>query len=130
LLYSLRNHGIVRSISTNDYGVDLEYEFVHNNQVSGKIIKIQLKGKKSVKVNRKNQITISKLKQSTLNYWAELSFSSNVFVVIVDISTENIYVSKPIFWEAVALIDNTNKKKSIKVYSYKEASIISPVTNR
>ncbi len=48
LLYCLRNMGIVRSISSNDYGIDIEYEFVQNQQVTGRIIKIQLKATKRV----------------------------------------------------------------------------------
>ena len=85
LLYSLRNFGIVRSISSNDYGIDLEYEFVHNQQVTGRIIKIQLKAKKKVNQTKEGYITVNKLKQSTLNYWAELSYYTNVFIVLVDL---------------------------------------------
>ena len=42
-LYHLRNFGIIRDIRENDYGIDLEYEFVINDMVVGKLIKIQLK---------------------------------------------------------------------------------------
>ena len=127
LLYSLRNMGIVRSITSNDYGIDLEYELVKNDQVTGRIIKIQLKAKKKISQSKNGYVTINKIKQSTLNYWAELSYYTNVFIVLVDIASENIYISKPVFWEAIRQIDNTKKFKSIKLETYKESGIITPL---
>jgi hypothetical protein len=78
LLYHLRDFGIVRDIRENDYGIDLEYEFVMGDDVIGKVIKIQLK---SVgRINKKSP-RIGNLKQSTLNYWAELSYRVNTIIV-------------------------------------------------
>lgn len=110
LLYHLRDFGIIRDIRENDYGIDLEYEFVTGDNVIGKVIKIQLK---SVSRINKKSPRIGNLKQSTLNYWAELSYRVNTIIVGVNTDSEEIYVTFPVFWEAIAKIDNTNKLKSI-----------------
>lgn len=110
-LYHLKDFGIVRDIRENDYGIDLEYEFVIGENVIGRVIKIQLKSVS--KINKKNP-KIWNLKQSTLNYWAELSYRINTIVVAVNTIREEIYVTFPIFWDAIAQIDNTKKSKSIK----------------
>jgi len=127
LLYSLRNMGIVRSITSNDYGIDLEYELVKKNQVTGRIIKIQLKARKKVAQTKQGYVTVSNIKQSTLNYWAEISYYTNVFIVLVDIESENIFISKPIFWDAIREIDNTKRVKSIKLKTYKEPGTVTPI---
>jgi hypothetical protein len=109
-LYHLRDFGIVRDIRESDYGIDLEYEYVLNDRVVGRHIKIQLKSIN--KINRKNP-KLSGLKQSTLNYWAELSYRVNVIVVGVNTIKEELYLTFPVFWDAIAQIDNTRKTKSI-----------------
>jgi hypothetical protein len=111
-LYHLRNFGIVRDIRENDYGIDLEYEFVAGENVVGRVIKIQLKSVS--RINKKNP-KISNLKQSTLNYWAELSYRINTIVVVVNTIAEEIYFTFPVFWDAIAQIDNSKKLKSIKL---------------
>ncbi len=110
-LYHLKDFGIVRDIRENDYGIDLEYEFVIGENVIGRVIKIQLKSVS--KINKKNP-KIWNLKQSTLNYWAELSYRINTIVVAVNTIREEIYFTYPVFWDAIAKIDNTKKPKSIK----------------
>lgn len=110
LLYHLKDLGIVRDIRESDYGIDLEYEFVINDRVVGRVIKIQLK---SVNRINKNNPKIRGIKQSTLNYWAELSYRINTIVVGVNTIREEIYFTFPIFWDAIAQIDNTKKTKSI-----------------
>lgn len=110
-LYHLKDFGIVRDIRENDYGIDLEYEFVVGDNVIGKIVKIQLKSVS--KINKKNP-KIRNLKQSTLNYWAELSYGINTIIVGVNTIREEIYFTFPVFWDAIAQIDNTKKLKSIE----------------
>ena len=110
-LYHLKDFGIVRDIRENDYGIDLEYEFVIHERVRGRVVKIQLK---SVTRINKNDPKIRNLKQSTLNYWAELSYRVNVIVVGVNTTKEEIYFTFPVFWDATAQIDNTRKRKSLK----------------
>ncbi|MBF4286401.1 hypothetical protein, partial [Vibrio anguillarum] len=58
--------------------------------------------------------TISGIKQSTLNYWAQLSFKSHVVAYAVDLKTENIYISKPLFWDVISKIDRSNSTKTIE----------------
>lgn len=111
-LYHLRDFGIVRDVRENDYGIDLEYEFVAGENVIGRVIKIQLKSVS--RINKKNP-KISNLKQSTLNYWAELSYRINTIVVAVNTITEEIYCTFPVFWDAITQIDNSKKAKSIKL---------------
>ena len=88
-LYHLKDFGIVRDIRENDYGIDLEYEFVTGENVTGRVIKIQLKSVS--KINKKNP-KIWNLKQSTLNYWAELSYRINTIVVAVNTGEFNFKV--------------------------------------
>lgn len=110
-LYNMRNFGgIVRDLRENDYGIDLEYEFVSGESVVGRFLKIQLKGFEGVNTRKPR---ISNLKQSTLNYWAEVSYRVNTIVVGVDVVSERIYFTFPVFWDAISGIDNTNKRKSI-----------------
>ena len=53
------------------------------------------------------------MKQSTLNYWAELSYRVNTIVVGVDVVRERIYFTFPVFWDAISGINHTNERKSI-----------------
>ena len=110
-LYHLKDFGIIRDIRENDYGIDLEYEFTIDDSVVGKVIKIQLK---SVSRTNKKNPKIRNLKQSTLNYWAELSYRINTIIVGVNTDREEIYFTFPVFWKAIAQIDNTNRRKSIE----------------
>lgn len=113
LLYHLRKSGILRSFREADYGIDLEYEFVQKNSVTGKSIKIQLKSSKNLKIGKDGIPKISNIKQSTLNYWANISYRTNVILVAVDLSKERIYCSRPLFWEIIKEIDTTRKNKQI-----------------
>lgn len=115
LLYKLRSIGIFRNLTENDYGIDFEIEIVRNGELTGKYLKIQVKSAEKLKIRKKDNVpTISGIKQSTLWYWAQLSFSTNVLVFLVDIKSENIYLTKPIFWQASKLIDGSNKSKTIE----------------
>ena len=118
LLYHMRKKGILRSFLEVDYGIDLEYEFVHNNSLIGKTIKIQLKSSNNLRYLHDGTPKIYNIKQSTLNYWAKMSYRTNVILVAVDISQEKkekICVSPPLFWEIIKLIDPTKKNKHISL---------------
>ncbi len=115
LLYKLRKIGIFRNLTENDYGIDFEIELVSNGRLTGKYLKVQVKSAESLKIRKKDKApTISGIKQSTLWYWAELSFSTNVLVFAVDLKDEKIYLTKPIFWQATHLIDQSNETKTIE----------------
>lgn len=115
LLYALRKVGIFRNLTENDYGIDFEIELVQNNQVTGRYMKVQVKSAEDVYIRTKDKVpTVGGISQSTLNYWAELSYSTNVIVYAVNLKTEAIYMTKPIFWQATQLLDGTGKTKSIE----------------
>ena len=115
LLYALRKVGIFRNLTENDYGIDFEVELVENNQVTGRYMKVQVKAAEKIKVRKKDKVpTIGGISQSTLNYWAELSYSTNVIAYAVDLKTEAIYMTCPIFWQATRLIDGSAKSKTIE----------------
>ena len=113
LLYHLRKKGILRSFREADYGIDLEYEFVNNNNVTRSSIKIQLKSSNHLIIRKDGTPKISGIKQSTLKYWADISFRTNVILVAVDLSNERIYCSRPLFWEIVKKIDISQKNKYV-----------------
>lgn len=115
LMYHLRQKGILRSFRETDYGIDLEYEFVKNNNVTGRTIKIQLKSSNNLKPDKYGKLKIGRIKQSTLKYWSEISFRTNVILVAVDISKERIYCSRPLFWEIIKEIDQTRRSKYISL---------------
>lgn len=114
LLYKLKDIGIFRNTTDNDYGIDFELEFVESDTLIGNYLKIQVKSSDNPKINKDNIPTWSGIKQSTLYYWANLSYKSHVVVYLVDNIKETIYITKPIFWQVIKLFDSSNKTKSIK----------------
>lgn len=121
LVYKLRNLGIFRNLTENDYGIDFEIEVVNKGRLTGKYVKVQVKSAETVRIRKKDNVpTVTGIKQSTLWYWTQLSFSTNVLVFLVDIKSEAIYLTKPIFWQATRLIDGTNKTKTIEFLPVKD----------
>ncbi|WP_179007387.1 DUF4365 domain-containing protein [Winogradskyella forsetii] len=114
LLYRLKDIGIFRNVTENDYGIDFEIEFVHNDELIGKYLKAQVKSAEEVYVRNDGVPTVSGIKQSTLLYWTELSFRTHVVVFAVDLKTERIYFTKSIFWQATVLLDKSEKSKTIE----------------
>ena len=55
-----------------------------------------------------------RLKQTTQRYWAELSYNIPVIALCVDLSTETVYMTEPLFWDSVVLLDATESTKTIK----------------
>ncbi len=114
ILYKLKEIGIFRNITESDYGIDFEIEVVNGNQVEGHCVKVQIKSSDKLKVRKKDgHAIVGGIKQSTLYYWAELSYNIPVIAMAVDLGKENIYVSSELFWQAISLIDGTEKTKSI-----------------
>ncbi|QDF76947.1 MULTISPECIES: DUF4365 domain-containing protein [Shewanella] len=115
LLYKLRDVGIFRNMTENDYGIDFEIEFVENGEVIGHYLKAQVKASESLTIRKKDSVpTVSGIKQSTLHYWAQLSLKCHVIAYAVDLKTEEIYISKPLFWDAIAKLDKGNSTKTIE----------------
>ena len=114
LLYRLKDLGIFRNATENDYGIDFEIEIVHQEKVIGRYLKAQVKSAEEVFVRNDKIPTVGGIKQSTLLYWTELSFRSHVVVFAVDLSKETIYFSKSIFWQSTLLLDNSEATKTIE----------------
>ncbi|PXA04622.1 hypothetical protein DDZ13_05465 [Coraliomargarita sinensis] len=115
LLYKLKDIGIFRDQTINDYGIDFEFELTKKEELTGKIIKIQVKSSEDIKSNKDGSISVGGLKQSTLVYWAEISFSLPVVLAVVDTASENIFLSNPIFWECLEQLDGTKSSKTIQI---------------
>jgi hypothetical protein len=113
LLYKLKDLGIFRNATENDYGIDFEIEIVKGEQLSGNYLKAQVKSAKEVKIRKDGTPTVGSIKQSTLAYWAELSFRTHVIVFAVDLTSEDIYFTNSIFWQATCLLDKSNRSKTI-----------------
>lgn len=113
LLYKLRGLGIFRNLTENDYGIDFEFELVKETQVTGRVMKIQVKSAENLKIRANGTPAVGGIKQSTLNYWCELSYRTNVIAYAVDLATETIYVSQSLFWQATKAIDGGGSTKSI-----------------
>jgi len=121
LLYKLRDLGIFRNLTDNDYGVDFEIELVEDEKVTGKYVKAQVKSSENLTIRKTDSVpTVGGIKQSTLNYWAELSYKTHVIAYAVDLKTEHIYISKPLFWQAISLIDGADKTKTIEFVPHDE----------
>jgi hypothetical protein len=114
LLYKLRNIGIFRNLTENDYGIDFEIEVVLDDSVRGQYFKAQVKSAEEIYIRKDGIPTVGGIKQSTLNYWCQLSSRTHVLAYAVDLKSENVYASRPLFWQASALIDASEKSKTIE----------------
>lgn len=114
LLYKLKDLGIFRNVTENDYGIDFEIEIVHNDKLIGRYLKAQVKSAEDINIRKDGIPTVSGIKQSTLLYWTELSFRTHVIVFAVDLTTEKIYLTNSVFWQATCLIDSSDKTKTIE----------------
>jgi len=117
LLYKLRDLGIFRNLTDNDYGIDFELELVNGEIVTGKTLKIQVKSAEALKLDKDKRPSVGGVKQTTLSYWCELSYRTNVIAYAVDLATEKIYVSDGLFWQATQKIDGSEASKSIRFLS-------------
>jgi len=66
LLYRLRDLGIFRSATENDYGIDFEIEIIHEDKVIGRYLKAQVKGAEDLYIREDGIPTVGGIKQSTL----------------------------------------------------------------
>lgn len=113
--YALRDFGILRNVTTNDFGIDVEIDVVNEGSVSGRIIKAQVKASQELRLNSDGSVSVEGIKQSTLAYWMNVSRSCPVIVFAVGVRTEEIYFSEPVHKQAAALIDGTASTKTIRL---------------
>jgi hypothetical protein len=115
VLYYLRKIGIFRNVTENDYGIDFEIELVVKGSVTGRYLKAQVKSSDNLYIRKGDGVpTVGGIKQSTLRYWTEISRHTNVILFAVDLTTEQIFVSDPLFWQCAALLDGTETSKTIE----------------
>lgn len=115
LLYKLRHVGIFRNLTENDYGIDFEIEYVAGDSVTGRFIKAQVKSAEDLFIRKSDSVpTVGGIKQSTLRYWCELSYHTHVVAYAVDLKSERVYISRPLFWQASRLIDGSQNSKTIE----------------
>ena len=105
--------GIFRAQTENDYGIDVDLELEMNGSVTGISVKIQVKSSENLKLRTNGTPSIGGIKQSTLNYWCQISFRTNVMAYAVDLASEKIYVTDDLFWQATKLLDGGESTKSI-----------------
>ena len=121
--YKLKDIGIFRNITESDYGIDFEIEVVNGNQVEGHCVKVQIKSSDKLKIRKKDgHAIVGGIKQSTLYYWAELSYIVPVIAMAVDLGKEDIYICGNLFWQAISLIDGSEKTKSLDFGGFRLAS--------
>lgn len=114
LLYKLKDLGIFRSATENDYGIDFEIEIVIDDIVIGRYLKAQVKSSEDLYIRTDGIPTVGGIKQTTLAYWTELSYRTHVIAFAVDLESEKIFFTKSIFWQATILIDGSEKTKTIE----------------
>ncbi len=126
ILYKLRELGILRNVTAQDYGIDFEIELVEDGHVCGHCVKVQVKSSEKLFIDKKGRPTVGGIKQTTLRYWAELSYNIPIIVLCVDLKSEIVYMTDSIFWQAISLLDATNRSKTIK---FKNDSNIYPIVD-
>ena len=116
IMYKFKELGIFRNVTNSDYGVDFEIEVVNDDRVEGHCIKVQVKASETGLVRKRDgHARVSGIKQTTLSYWAELSYRVPVVGMAVNLKdgSEAVYVSKPLFWQAIRLMDGSERSKTI-----------------
>lgn len=98
--------GVFRNFTNHDYGIDFEIEIEVDGRMEGHSLKVQIKSSDDLSIRKDGHATVGGIKQSTLNYWAEISFSQPVVGMAVDLVGENkIYVSDLLFWQIIQQIE-------------------------
>jgi hypothetical protein len=117
VLYYLRKIGIFRNVTENDYGIDFEIELVAKGKVTGRYLKAQVKSSDNLYIRKDGVPTVGGIKPTTLRYWTEISRHTNVVLFAVDLKTERIYVSLPLFWQCARLLDGSESSRTIECIS-------------
>lgn len=114
ILYKLREIGIFRNVTESDYGIDFEIEVVNGEKVEGHCIKVQVKSSDYLNIREDGVAVVGGIKQTSLNYWAEISYNLPVVAIAVDLVSEAVFVSDALFWQAIRKLDNTSSSKTIE----------------
>lgn len=113
LKYKLGALGIFRPHHDNDYGIDFELEPDRGGVATGRSIKVQVKSGRNLKPRADGVLTVSNIKQFTLEYWCTISSNQNVLAFAIDLASEKIYATADLFWQATRLMDGGETTKSI-----------------
>lgn len=102
----LEKAGLFRIENQCDYGIDADLEIADSKGFStARRLKLQIKSSQLNHRRSNGHITFGGIKQTTLEYWAETSRRILLVGIFVDLETEEIYVSEPLFWQSTQLID-------------------------
>lgn len=123
ILYKLREIGIFRNVTESDYGIDFEIEVVNGEKVEGHCIKVQVKSSDYLNIREDGVAVVCGIKQTSLNYWAEISYNLPVVAIAVDLASEAVFVSDALFWQAIRKLDNTSSSKTIEFGDCHDAKI-------
>lgn len=109
----LKEIGVFRNQTERDFGIDLEIEIENAGHTEGHSVKVQVKSSDDLTIRMDGHATVGGIKQSTLNYWAEISYNIPVIGMAVDLSSvdNDIYVSDLLFWQVIRLIDPSGDKQ-------------------
>ena len=103
---AFKDLGVFRDQTIRDYGIDFEIEIENDGRMEGHCLKVQVKSSNDLNIRSDGHAIVGGIKQTTLNYWAEISFNLPVVGIVVNLdSTKNIYVSGLLFWQVVSLIE-------------------------
>jgi hypothetical protein len=67
LLYKLRDLGIFRNLTENDYGIDFELELISKEQVTARVAKIQVKSAEDLKLRADKRPSVGGIKERLKN---------------------------------------------------------------
>jgi hypothetical protein len=113
LKYKFDTLGIFRDQRENDFGIDVDFEWVAGGHVSGRYVKIQVKSSKRLRLRKDGTPSVGGIKQSTLAYWCQIALRTSVMAIAVDLKTEKVYATLDLFWQASRQIDGSETSKSI-----------------
>lgn len=108
---------IIRQMSERDYGVDCLIELVNDDDVTGELVSIQLKGTQRIKWTNKEQFNLSKISISTSNYW--YSSPLPIFVCLVDVDLKEVYYCSVKSFIREKFLEYNKQKKFIYIIDKK-----------
>lgn len=89
---NIPNYWLIREVAERDYGIDCYVELVTTtNEVTGKLISVQLKAQKNIEwlVKEPEKCSLYGINIETTNYWYH--FAVPVFLFLVDCTSQEVY---------------------------------------